>query len=189
MERLYDQAAKHESRSAPYLQAARMTSEHLYGDKALAHPRVSQTPDKKDSIYYEQMLLGIIDGTTGGFNAECRGGLAQCVQSFFALIANIDIYDPRKISKFSLANIGLTESTNVVYAFCDVSQLTTQFVYLSDYTNYEQYIVLGSRVGGALINQYPKLTKCIDNGKERGNGYDVGLCGGELFSVFLDTTL
>ena len=187
MERLYDQAAKHESRAAPYLAAARMTSYRLNGEKA--RPIVSQEPGTKGSVYYEQLLLGIIDGTTGGFNAACRGGLAESVRSAFALMANVDIYDPRKLSKFSLANIGLTEATNVVYAYCDISQLTTQFVYLSDYTNYEQYIVLASRIGGAMVNAYPKLTTCINEGKARGNGYDVGLCGGELFSIFLDTTL
>ena len=190
MGRLYDQAAKHESRAAPYLANARMTSYRIHGDKAKS-PRVSQDDEAgtKGSVYYEQMLLGIIDGTTGGFNASCRSGLAETVRSAFALMDNVDIYDPRKVSKFSLANIGLTEATNVVYAFCDISHLTSQFVTLSDYTNYEQYIVLSSRIGGAMINAYGELNKCIVEGKERGNGYDVGLCSGELFSVFLDTTL
>ena len=135
------------------------------------------------------MLLGGIDGTTGGFNDSCRSGLAETVRSAFALFDNMDIYDPRKISKFSLSNIGLTEATNVVYAYCDVSHLTEQFVTLSDYNNYEQYIVLASRIGGAMINAYGELRECITRGKERGNGYDVGLCSGEIVSMFLDTTL
>merc|ERR1712098_960676 len=103
--------------------------------------------------------------------------------------ANIDIYNPQKMAKFSLSNIALTEATNHVYASCDVSHLTSQFVKLSDYTNYEQYIVLASRIGGAFINAWPMYTGCIQHGKETDNGFDVGYCGGKLFSVFLDTTL
>ena len=34
MDRLYDQAAKHQSRAAPYLNAARMTSYRIHGDNA-----------------------------------------------------------------------------------------------------------------------------------------------------------
>jgi len=89
------------------------------------------------SAYYEDLLLGIIDGTTGSFNGDCRGGLAETVRSTFSVLDNIDIYDPRKLSKFSLSNVGLTEATNVVYAYCDVSHLVSQFVNLADYENYE----------------------------------------------------
>ena len=102
---------------------------------------------------------------------------------------NIGIYDPRLLAKFSLSNVNLTEATNQVYAFCDMTSLFSQFTKLADYNNPEQYIVLASRVGGAFINTVGELMTCIGDGNERNNGYDVGYCGGELFSVFLDTTL
>ena len=116
------------------------------------------------SAYYESMLIGIVDGTTGAFNDDCRGGLVSSIRAAFTLMDNVGIYDPRKLSKFALSNTSFTEATNTVYAFCDVSHLATQFTYLADYSNYEQYIVLASRVGGAFINQVPELYGCIKNG-------------------------
>jgi hypothetical protein len=135
------------------------------------------------------LLLGVIDGTTGAFNDSCRGGLAESVRSGFSVMNNIGIYDPRLLAKFSLSNVNFTEATNQVYAFCDMTSLFSQFVTLADYQNPEQYIVLASRVGGAFINTFSELSTCISEGRVRNNGYDVGYCGGELFSVFLDTTL
>ena len=107
------------------------------------------------------MLVGIVDGTTGSFNGDCRGGLVSSIRAAFTLYNNIGIYDPRKLSKFTLSTNSFTEATNVVYAFCDISHLASQFSSLANYENYEQYIVLASRVGGGFINQIPQLYGCI----------------------------
>lgn len=60
---------------------------------------------------------------------------------------------------------------------------------LADFENWEQYIQIGSRVGGSMIQSVPTLMNCIDQGKAGGNGYDVGICGGGIASLFLDTLL
>jgi len=122
------------------------------------------------------------------FNEPCRVGLSYTVISFFDVIDNIAIYDPTKTAKFSIANVNLTESTNQVYAYCDVNQLTKQFTWLADYENFENYIVFGSRIGGTLINVFGEMMGCISDGNSKGNGYDVGYCGSSLASTLLDTS-
>lgn len=57
-----------------------------------------------------------------------------------------------------------------------------------DYENWEQYIVITSRIGGVFIKDFAVYNTCIKDGRVRGNGFDVGLCAGKLTSVFLDTT-
>lgn len=135
------------------------------------------------------MLLGVIDGFTSGFNETCRSGLANTVRSSFSVVDNIDFYNPKKLAKFQISNVGLTEATNIVYAYCDISALLAQFSKLFDYENPEQYITVASRVGGVFMSTWPKLTKCVTNGKTKENGYDVGFCGSTLASQFLDISL
>jgi len=65
----------------------------------------------------------------------------------------------------------------------------TQFSGLANYEDYDQYIVLASRVAGAFVNTVGELTTCVDDGQRKGNGYDVGLCSSTLASVLLDTSL
>ena len=61
----------------------------------------------------------------------------------------------------------MTEATNIVYAYCDISALLAQFSKLLDYENPEQYITLFSRVSGVFLSTWPKLTKCIENGETK----------------------
>jgi len=129
----------------------------------------------------------VIDGFVSTFNGNCKAGLDSTVVSFFDVINNLAIYDPTKTAKFQLASVNFTEATNQVYAYCDVNQLTKQFTFLADYENYEQYIVFASRIGGTMINTYGELMTCINDGNERGNGFDVGYCGSTLASTLLDT--
>lgn len=72
---------------------------------------------------------------------------------------------PANTAKFNLATVGLTEASNVVYAFCDISQLTSQLGVLLDYSDPEQYLVVLSRIGGAMINTVPELRSCIEDGQ------------------------
>lgn len=145
-------------------------------------------PPPRPKNFFEQILLGVIDGTTSGFNDDCRSGLAESVRGLFTIWANIGIYDPRKLSKFTMATTTFTEATNIVYAYCDVSHLASQFVKLADYNNWEQYIVITSRIGAVFIRDFKIYNSCIKDGRTRGNGFDVGLCAGRLTSIFLDTT-
>lgn len=134
------------------------------------------------------MFLGVIDGIVSDFNKDCRSGLSESVKSIFSVIKNLPT-DPRKFAKFNIASNGVTEATNMVYAFCDTGPLATNLTALTDYNNPEQYIVLASRFMGLYINTYPEMMKCIKTGKLKGNGYDVGLCGANLVSLALDTKL
>lgn len=141
------------------------------------------------SVFYENLLLGMIDGFTIGFNDSCRSGLAQSVRSGFDILNNIAIYNPTKTAKFTIANNGFTEASNLVYAYCDTSALVANLRLLADYNNEEQYIVVASRVLGTLVNEFWKLKGCVDRGMERYNGYDVGYCSSSLASKLLDTSL
>lgn len=172
--------------------ATRAKSEFLGHAKYAEGPRVDAgdgKPPPRPASYFSDLLIGIIDGLTSDFNGDCKGGLAETVRSAFTVWDNLGIYDPRKLSKFTMATNTLTEATNIVYAYCDTSQLVSQFSSLADYTNWEQYIVLASRIGGVFIKDWKKYRGCMSSGKERGNGFDVGLCGAKLASVFLDTSL
>jgi len=101
------------------------------------------------------MFLGIIDGFVSNFNKDCSSGLSESVKGLFSVIKNLPT-DPRKIAKFNIANTNLTESTNLVYAFCDTAPLAANLSTLTDYDNNpEQYIVLASRLFGLWINTYP----------------------------------
>ena len=135
------------------------------------------------------MFLGIIDGFVSNFNKDCRSGLTETVKGIFSVIKNLPT-DPRKFAKFNIANTSLTEATNMVYAYCDTTPLGSNLTLLLAYDdNPEKYITLGSRLMGLYVNTYPEMTKCIENGQKKGNGYDVGFCGSNLVSLALDTKL
>jgi len=135
------------------------------------------------------LLLGVIKGVTSNFNENCANSLSSTVGSFFDLIDNMAVYDPRLLAKFQLSTVNLTEATNQVYAYCDMNQLASQFTKLADYANYEQYIVFASRGLGTFINVWGEMTTCIDMANAKGNGFDVGYCGSTLASTLLDTSL
>jgi hypothetical protein len=42
---------------------------------------------------------------------------------------------------------------------------------------------------GGYISEFSTLKKCIEQGIEGENGYDVGVCSGEFVSLILDTKL
>ena len=134
-------------------------------------------------------MVGCIDSIVSSYNEYCRSGLATTVRSAFDVYDNINIINPQNIPKFNLASVNLTEATNIVYAYCDVSKLFDQFSTITDYSDPEQYITIGSRVSGSLVNTVPEMRRCIDDGKRKGNGYDVGKCGCEIGAVVLDTKL
>ena len=50
---------------------------------------------QSNAVFLENFALGAIDGFTVGFNSSCRSGLSQSVRSFFDILNNIAVYDPR----------------------------------------------------------------------------------------------
>ena len=130
-------------------------------------PTEAQEIIRDGAVYWESLLIGGIDGFTSDFNDSCTDGLIMTVTSAFSVLDNIAIYDPRNFAKFNISNVALTEATNMAYAFCDLSQLVSQFEKLVDFSNPDQYLVLVSRVGGAMINEVPAMWKCIQEGQEK----------------------
>merc|ERR1719361_1464517 len=190
IQRIEESNSRHGSKAAPYLMAARATSSHLKeGDSTTDAIADIANAVKSTAFYYEMLLIGIIDGFTSNFNQPCRNGLAETVRNAFSVLDNIDIYNPTKIAKFTIANTGLTEATNMVFAYCDTKPLVSQFTLLADYKNWQQYITVGSRILGTLINTWGELMTCVNEGQAKGNGYDVGYCASHLASVLLDTSL
>lgn len=45
------------------------------------------------------------------------------VRNGFSVLATYKVWLPENTAKFNLANVGLTEASNVVYAYCDISQI------------------------------------------------------------------
>jgi len=136
--------------------------------------------------YYEFLLLGVIDGFTSGFNEDCRSGLAETVRNGFSVLDTYQIWLPQNTAKFNIANVALTEASNIVYAYCDMSALFANLSQYTDISNPDQFVVLGFRIAGALVNTVGELTDCVSVGKAKNDGYMVGSCSAVLASTLLD---
>lgn len=115
----------------------------------------------KPPAYYENMLYGIIDGMTGSFDPTCASSLYGLVNGSFRMGQYYRIYEPTSTIKFQLALANFTESTNSMYAFCDFTHFYAQLAMLADTEDWEQYIQIGSRVSGSLLQSVPRYMKCI----------------------------
>lgn len=149
-------------------------------------------PDEKGERpdgYWEALTYGVINGFTGTFDGTCVESLNGTVQGGFDLLTYWKIWNPTNTVKFNMAITQLTTSVNSVYAFCDFRHLFNQFAYLTEFSNWENYITLATRTAGSLIQQFPDFRSCIKQGKAGGNGYDVGVCGGGIVAMLLDTQL
>ena len=105
------------------------------------------------------------------------------------MIDNIALYDPTKTMKFAMSSNNLLESTNVIYAYCDFTHLYNEIAKLTNWRKWEQYVIIGGRIGGTFMTDLGKYNGCIKEGKEAGNGYDMGLCAGKIVTLFLDSIL
>ena len=135
------------------------------------------------------MLLGVIDGGTSNFNEDCRGGLANMVRNAFSVLDTYQIWLPQNTAKFNLANVGLTEASNIVYAHCSVTQVAGQLSQLLDYSNPDQYIIIFSRISGAFVNTIPEKRRCMGEGSLKRDGFMVGLCASQMVTTLLDASL
>ena len=59
----------------------------------------------------------------------------------------------------------------------------------ADYYHWENYITIGSRIGGYMISDFWVEKECIDEGTAAGLGYDVGRCAGNMVSAITDVQL
>ena len=186
VDRLQSQASKHRSMAEPYLAQARKRSKMLQQEPT---PEQAQALIGDNAAFYEAVLLGVIDGGTSNFNEDCRGGLANMVRNAFSVLDTYQIWLPQNTAKFNLANVGLTEASNIVYAHCSVTQVAAQLAQLADYSNPDQYIIVASRISGAMINTIPELRGCISEGNRKRDGYMVGVCSAEMVTTLLDASL
>merc|ERR1719464_1383416 len=178
---------KHRSMAEPYMAQARKRSNML--QQGEVSPEQVQALIGDNAAFYEAMFLGAIDGAVSDFNTDCKGGLANTVRNAFSVLDTYQIWLPKNTAKFNLANVGLTEASNIVYAHCSVAPVTRQLAQLADYENPDQYIIVASRVMGAFVNTIPELRGCIDKGNKIGDGFMVGFCGAEMAVTLLDVSL
>ena len=108
--------------------------------------------------FAEDALLGAIVGLTAYFANECREGLMTTISGAFRLTENSNFLDPSAITKMSLAVTNLLEGVNVVTAYCDFTAMTDSITEIFNFenitTDWTEYVVLASRSGGFLINDY-----------------------------------
>ena len=116
-------------------------------------------------------MLGAIEGATSNFNDECKGGLQNMVRSAFTVIQTSSFWLPKNSAKFNLANVALTESSNIVYAHCSVDTMAQQISQAVDVSDPDELIIVGSRVMGAMINTVPELWDCVKEGNKKRDGY------------------
>lgn len=184
IDRLHTQASKHRSMAEPYLQQHRLRSKKLQqGDIS---PEQAQELIGDNAAFYEAALLGVIDGAVSNFNVDCKGGLANMVRNAFSVLDTYQIWLPQNTAKFNLANVGLTEASNIVYAHCSVTPVTRQVSQLLDYEDPEQYIIIFSRISGALVSAIPEKRECISDGNLKRDGFMVGYCAAEIVTTLLD---
>ena len=116
-------------------------------------------------------MLGAIEGATSNFNDECKGGLQNMVRSAFTVIQTSSFWLPKNSAKFNLANVALTESSNIVYAHCSVDTMAEQIGQAVDVSDPDDLIVVGSRVVGAMLNTVPELWDCVKEGNKKRDGF------------------
>lgn len=114
--------------------------------------------------YLEMILLGTIEGLTADWASDCRDGMFNVINSAFRLVNFSALWLPQNTMKFGISLNDLFASTNMVYATCDFSAFFGQFSYLLDYTNWENYVVFASRIGGIFVSDFWGYYDCIGQG-------------------------
>ena len=173
--------------AAPHLLAAKKRSQMLQQDDI--SPEQVQELVGSRAAYYEGMLIGIIEGFVSDYNEDCKAGLVNMVKSGFSVLDTYQFYLPTNFAKFQLANIGLTEATNIVYAHCSVTKILEQTADFVDFEDPMEYIVIISRFIGAAINSVPELTGCMSEASAKEDGYMYGNCASNLVTTLLDAEL
>jgi len=83
--------------------------------------------------YVFDTLKGIVVGVTAVYSDECRGGLIGLIDSALALYNHIELYLPQNFNKFGIAFNDLIQSSNIIYAYCDITHLYNELAKLTDY--------------------------------------------------------
>jgi len=132
---------------------------------------------------------GVLVSLSSLYSEECRGGLVGLIDSLINIYDHIEVYKPENVNKFAMAYNDLTESSNICYAHCDLSHAYEELAKIGDYQNWEQYIEIGCRAGGVLIEDMWSELDVINAADSANDNYAIGLAVGRLISLFLDTLL
>ena len=84
-------------------------------------------------FYIESIFTGIIDGIVAYFSRSCHSGLITFVFSLFRMFDYFAIWIPSNTMKFNISMNNFIESSNVVFAYCDVSHFQHE---IEEYTEY-----------------------------------------------------
>ena len=82
------------------------------------------------------------------------------------MIDNIALYDPTKTMKFAMSSNNLLESTNVIYAYCDFTHLYNEIAKLTNWRKWEQYVIIGGRIGGTFMTDFGKYKGALRREKK-----------------------
>lgn len=99
------------------------------------------------------------------------------------------IYMPSSVIKVQMSATDLMTAVNSVTGYCNFTQMLHQFSKLLNYTDYSAYVQLAATAGGSLIAAVPKEMTCINESKAGGDGFGVGLCSANIFTMLLDIKL
>lgn len=80
-------------------------------------------------------------------------------------------------------------AVNSVTAYCNFTLMLNQFAALLEYKDYAKYVQLLATAGGSLISAVPQQMRCIHESSAGGDGYGVGTCAGNIFTMILDLKL
>ena len=138
-------------------------------------------------FYIESIFTGIIDGIVAYFSRSCHSGLITFVFSLFRMFDYFAIWIPSNTMKFNISMNNFIESSNVVFAYCDVSHFQHEIEEYTEYENWEQYVSLSGRIGGVMIADFWTYYDCVKQGKGGRNGFMVGKCSGSITSLMIDT--
>lgn len=140
--------------------------------------------------YSRDILLGLIDGTTTAFNTDCQTGMKGSVTSAFNLATyGLTFYQPSSLVKTQMSVNDVMTAVNSVTAYCNFTLMLNQFSALLNYTDYAKYVQLLATAGGSFIAAVPQKLQCIRESSAGQDGYGVGLCSGNIFTMILDLKL
>lgn len=80
-------------------------------------------------------------------------------------------------------------AVNSVTAYCNFTLMLNQFASLANYKDYAKYVQLIATAGGSLISAVPQQLNCITESSAGGDGFGVGTCAGNIFTMILDLKL
>lgn len=99
------------------------------------------------------------------------------------------VYMPDSMIKVQMSVNDVMTAVNGVTAYCNFTLMLNQFAALLKYTDYSKYVQLLATAGGSFIAAVPEKLKCITESSAGEDGYGVGLCSGNIFTMILDLKL